>query len=181
MAPTTFHSEAARDAVRRAAAALDAAETSGQPLAISRALADAARATLALGAVESADGYCQMALRWAHAAGSNDEVADLLCAGAEIAMRLAAALDEAEAGSGRPVRERARDHAFEAAALVNRNGDAGGEARVLLRVAGVLERCGDRDDAMRLQARALRPIGGRPRPDHAAAEPATTGQRLNGL
>jgi hypothetical protein len=38
--------------------------------------------------------------------------------------------------------------------------DTGWEAQVLLRISDVFDRCGDRDDAVQLQTRALRLMSG---------------------
>ena len=58
-------------------------------------------------------------------------------------------------GQGRPLRERARDHVFEAQRLAHQVSDARWEVTVLLRLSDVLDRFGDRDDATQLQVRAL--------------------------
>ena len=152
--------EPARQALRAAAAALDAAEALGQALGMSQALQAMARAHAGLSAMACAESYFEMALRWARAAGSTDQVVDLLCELCETTVRLATAHDAASKGSGHAARERARDHAFEASALAGRVADAGWEVTVLLRVSDVLDRCGDRDDAVLLQTRALRLMSG---------------------
>ena len=55
----------------------------------------------------------------------------------------------------RPARDRARDQAFEAARLAGLATDPNWEIRVLLRASDVLDRCGDHDDSVLLQQRAL--------------------------
>lgn len=152
--------EPAREALRRAAAALDAAELGGQAHAISRALADVAACYRSLKAMASAESYYETALRWARSAGSGDQVVDLLCDLCETAVELAEAQGAALPGSGRAARERARDHAFEASTLAGRVADPSWEATVLLRISDVLDRCGDRDDATLLQVRALQLMSG---------------------
>ncbi len=97
-----------------------------------RVLADLARACRGLHDLASTESYLDEALRWARVSGSSD---------------LAAC-------------ERMRDHAFEAATLAHRVADGHWEAKVLMRVGEVLERCGDRDDAVLLQTRALRLMSG---------------------
>ena len=169
MLPAPLFDETARETLRQAAAALDAAEAGGQAHAISRALADVAACYRGLKAMASAESYYETALRWARGAGSSDEVVDLLCDLCETAVGLAEAQGAHLPGSGRAARERARDHAFEASALAGRVADPGWEATVLLRISDVLDRCGDRDDATKLQLRALELMSGslRPRqPDH---------------
>jgi tetratricopeptide (TPR) repeat protein len=150
--------EPARDALRRAAAALDAAELIGRPCDMSQALLALGRAHLALRAVAGAEAYLEMALRWARLSGSTDELVSVLCELCETAACLAESA--ADAGKRRAARERARDHAFEASALAGHVADPGWEVKVLLRISDVLDRCGDRADAVCLQVRALRIISG---------------------
>lgn len=160
MPPRPLLDEPAREALRQAAAALDAAEAGGQPHAIGRALAHVAACYRGLRAMASAETYYDAALRWARNAGSTDPVVDLLCDLCETAFELSLAQDAHEPGSGRATRERARDHAYEASTLAGRVADPGWEATVLLRLSDVLHRCGDRDDATQLQTRALRLMAG---------------------
>ena len=150
------HDEPARHAVRAAAAALDAAEQQGQAHAISAALAQMARGLAAMHALAQAETYLESALRWARAANATDQTVDLLCALCDLCERLASSQDLRAAGLGHAARERARDHAFEASTLAARVADLEWEIKVLLRVSDVLDRCGDRDDAVQLQTRALR-------------------------
>jgi hypothetical protein len=150
------HDEPARNALRAAAAALDGAEQQGQAHAISAALAQMAHCLAAMQALAPAETYLESALRWARAAGSTDHTVDLLCALCDLAERLASSQDQRAAGLGHAARERARDHAFEASLLAGRVADPDWEIKVLLRVSDVLDRCGDRDDAVQLQTRALR-------------------------
>ncbi len=156
MPDTLPHDETARDALRAAAAALDAAEQQGQPHAISAALAQMARCLMALQALPHAENYLEGALCWSRAAGSTDQTVDLLCELCDLAERLAQLQDARAPGLGHAARERARDHAFEASTLAGRVADPVWEIKVLLRVSDVLDRCGDRDDAVQLQTRALR-------------------------
>ncbi len=159
MSPLPDHQQpdpAARQALRLAAADLDAAEQQGQAHAISAALAQMARCLAAMHALAPAETYLESALRWARAAGSTDQTVDLLCALCELTERLAHGQDVRAAGLGHAARERARDHAFEASTLAGRVADPDWEIKVLLRVSDVLDRCGDRDDAVQLQTRALR-------------------------
>jgi tetratricopeptide (TPR) repeat protein len=155
--PEHLHPDpAAREALRAAACALDAAEQQGQAHAISDALAQMAGCLAALQALSQAETYLESALRWARAAGSTDQTVDLLCALCDLTERVARGQDAQSAGLGHAARERARDHAFEASLLAGRVADPDWEIRVLLRVSDVLDRCGDRDDAVQLQTRALR-------------------------
>lgn len=161
--------ETAREALRRALTRLDAAEARAQPYEMTQALAGVARSYRDLRAMASAEATFGAALSWAHACGSADQTVDLHCEMAETAVRQMLAL-AAEQGDDphtdraarRAARERARDHAFEAARLAPTVADAAWEVRVLLRVSDVLVLCGDRDDAVLLQTRALRLLSGQP-------------------
>lgn len=166
---------AARDALCLASARLDAAERSGHPYEMSQALARMARACEALGGPAWAESTLQAALRWARAAQATDQVVDLLCELSETAVRSAEVLDAQQPGAGHAARERARDHVFETSILAGRVADRGWEATVLLRVSDVLDRCGDRDDAVLLQTRAMRLIAG------GAGSGATDAALLPGL
>lgn len=160
-----------RQVLRLAAAALDLAERRGRPVEISQALAAMARGYRALRAPAQAEASYGDALRWARAAGATDLVVDLLCELADTAAALAQAQDRAQPCSGHAARERARDHAFEASQLAAHVADPRWEVQVLLRISEVLDRCGDRDDALQLQQRALRLVTAQPAPDprvHAA-------------
>jgi tetratricopeptide (TPR) repeat protein len=150
----------AREAMRLAAARLDGAEIRAQPFELSEALADVARCYRALGIWSTAESSLEQALRWGRLAGSTDLIVDLLCELSESACGLAEQLDAKSSGKGRAARERARDHAFEASILAGRVADLHWEVQVLLRISDVLDRCGDRDDAMLLQTRALQLMSG---------------------
>lgn len=182
-APDAALAEAtAREALRRAAAQLDGAERQHQPYAMSQALTALARAYRDLRALAAAEAAYAQALRWSHAAGAHDQAADLHAEMAETAVReliVASANDDEQGPRGEPerderrriaraARERARDHAFEAARLAPRTSDAHWEVQILMRVSDVLEQCGDRNDAAQLHLRALRLLSGRPT---AAADP----------
>lgn len=156
MSDTRLFEDLARRALCVASQALDAAERHGRPHEMSAALSALARAYGKLGVLGSAESAFEQALRWARAGGSTDGVVDLLCALADNAARLAEAQDAVEPGQGHAARERARDHAFEASTLAARVAEAGWEVKVLLRISDVLDRCGDREDAVNLQTRALR-------------------------
>ena len=55
----------------------------------------------------------------------------------------------------RAARELARDMAFEAARVAAHAADPHWEIKVLLRASDALDRCGDHDDAITLQTRAM--------------------------
>jgi tetratricopeptide (TPR) repeat protein len=155
-----FSDDPAHAALRDAAAALDLASTHHQPMVMSLALAHLARCYVALPALGPAVACYQQALRWARATGAMDHLADLLCELCDTSASLAHALDEQRPGSGHPARERARELAFEASALASRVADPGWEVKLLLRISDIHDRCGDHDDAVLLQTRALRLMGG---------------------
>ena len=154
--------EPLREGLRLASAALDSAERSGQPQALSAALAQLSRSYRAMGALASAEAYLELALRWSRAGTGTavDSTVDLLCEAADLAECLSRVHETQQAGSGHAARERARDHAFEAGTLAGRVADPAWEIPVLLRISDVLDRCGDRDDAVQMQTRALRLMAG---------------------
>lgn len=172
-------SESARERLRRASASLDLAELTGHPFAMSQALAEVARCYRDMQAETRGEAHFEAAVRWARCAGGADHLADLLCELADASVRVALAQDlqswlstEGSDGgvgegpgvgpssAGHAARERARDHAFEVSQLVGRVSDPTCEARLLLRVSEVLERCGDHADAQQMQLRAFNLLGG---------------------
>jgi tetratricopeptide (TPR) repeat protein len=166
--PLDFH----RSALHEAALQLDAAEVGGQPHAMAHALLQLARAYRSMGALDAAEAGLNGALRWSRLTGSVDATVDLLCESSETAATRAEQLDDGERRSGRGhlARERAREAAFEAARSAAHVADSRWEITVLLRISDVLDRCGDRDDAVGLQTRALRLMAGEagaaPDPQH---------------
>lgn len=149
----------AREALRQAMHALSAAEASNGSArvpAMCHALTEAARALAGLHAYSPAESHLAQALRWAGLMGGHDLLADLHCAWAEVATNAAdLSTAQAEPAHSRAARDRARDHAFEAARLAGLATDPNWEIRLLLRASDVFDRCGDHDDAMLLQQRAL--------------------------
>ncbi len=147
----------ARNALRQAAAALDRAEQFRQPLEMTLALAQMARCYRALQALEPAECYLERALAWANTLGAIDQSVEILCLLAETSCSLVEqSARDGTRGNHHAVLERTRDRAFEVAALAGRVADSQWEIKVLLRVSDVLDRCGDHDDAVELQARAMR-------------------------
>lgn len=146
---------AARSALLDAAAALERAERQAQPLQMSQALAQLAGCYRALQALGPAERCFERALCWARLLGAADQAVELLCLLAETGCTAA----ERQPRDGSPRRhatlERTRDHAFEAVRLASHVSDAQWEIKVLLRISDVLDRCGDHDDAVQLQARAM--------------------------
>lgn len=172
----------AREALTLAVRVLDLAERSQQPNSMCHALAQVARSLKALGAFGPAESYLAQALRWATVLPGTDARVDLVCELAEVCCAAAeaelAAADDDQRHAGRAARERARDHAFEAASLAGQTTDAHWEVKVLLRVSDVLDRCGDHEDAASMQNRAISLMGlgasfvinDAPPPDPATAE-----------
>jgi hypothetical protein len=166
--PSPAHSEAlmpeahamlpsrARSALRDAAAALDLAERYQQPLEMSLALAQMARCYRALQAQRPAALYLERALGWARMLGAADQAVEVLCLLAETHCSMAEL--HAQDGSRRShaALERTRDWASEATSMSAHVADPQWEIKVLLRISDVLDRCGDHDDAVELQSRAMR-------------------------
>lgn len=150
---------ALRDALREAAAALDRAELRPLPLPMSQALAQMARCLRALQAPVAAESYLERALAWSRLLGAVDPSVEMLCLLAETTCAIAE-LHADHAAQRRAALERTRDRAFEAVALAAHVADAQWEIKVLLRISDVLDRCGDHDDAVQLQSRAMRMMYG---------------------
>jgi len=146
----------ARTALREAAAALDLAERYQQPLEMSLALAQMARCYRALQALGPAELYLERALGWARILGAADQAVELLCLLAETSCALAELHASDDSRRSHAALERTRDWAFEATGLATHVTDPQWEIKVLLRVSDVLDRCGDHDDAVELQSRAMR-------------------------
>jgi tetratricopeptide (TPR) repeat protein len=140
-------------AVRR----LDEAERDRQPAAMCEALAGIAHCYRSLAAYAHAMDFMRQALRWSYALGGVDQRVELLC---ELAELSCSAADDAAGGEdgerqARSARDLARDMAFEAARVATHAADPHWEIKVLLRASDVLDRCGDHDDAVTLQTRAM--------------------------
>ena len=146
----------ARSALREAAAALDVAERYLQPLEMSLALAQMARCYRALQALGPAETYLERALAWARTLGAADQAVEILCLLAETSCSLAELHAQDDSRRSHAALERTRDWAFEATGLAAHVADPQWEIKVLLRISDVLDRCGDHDDAVQLQSRAMR-------------------------
>jgi tetratricopeptide (TPR) repeat protein len=156
MHTATLLDHPAHAALRQAVADLHSARLHPQAMAMSQALAQVARCYAALPLLSQAVSHYQQALRWARVTPATDHMADLLCELCETLTQYAQALDAQRPGSGHPALERAREFAFEASALVGRVADPGWEVKLLLRISDIHDRCGDHDDAVLAQTRALR-------------------------
>jgi hypothetical protein len=131
---------------------LEVVERRGQPLEMARALRDVARCHVELEMPDAAFWFLQRSLSWARLVASPCFTIEVLCELAETDLHLAA--HPLEAPDRYSVLERARDHAFEAAALARESADWQCEAQALLRASQVLEQCGDEWDARRLRDEA---------------------------
>ena len=134
---------------------LHAARKSGSPWLMSTALADLARCCAAVGAAAACENFLSAALDWARLTGSTDQVVDLLCELSETAEALAAAQEADKPGSSTEARQRAHEHAAEAARLAGQVSDPTWEVKVLLRISEVLDGMGDHGEALALQCRAM--------------------------
>jgi len=146
-----------RAALEIAVRHLDEAERERQPAAMCDALAGIARCYRSMSAYAHAMDFMRQALRWSYALGGVDQRVELLC---ELAELSCAAAEDASGGEdgerqARSARDLARDMAFEAARVSTHASDAHWEIKVLLRASDVLDRCGDHDDAITLQTRAM--------------------------
>ncbi|HET9643456.1 MAG TPA: hypothetical protein VFP68_08895 [Burkholderiaceae bacterium] len=146
----------ARELLCEAMRALDEAEQGTEPFLLAQAQAEVGRCYVAVGAFPAAQWHLQRALGWSSLLGSVDLRVDLLCELAELAVREAELLkDQERPRRAHSARERARDRCYQASAMATRATDPHWEVHVLLRVSEVLGRCGDHDDALALQCRAL--------------------------
>jgi tetratricopeptide (TPR) repeat protein len=148
----------ARTALDLAVRRLDEAEHEHkrEPAAMSEALAGIARCYRALSAYPTAMDFMHQALRWSHALGGVDQRVELLCELAELSGEAAHAADGEDAERQRRLAlDCARDMAFEAARVAAHAADPHWEIKVLLRASDVLDRCGDHDDAITMQTRAM--------------------------
>jgi hypothetical protein len=144
-----------RAALTLALARLDEAELGAQPHAMAQAHTQLGRCYRDLGEIDVAAHCLRQGLRWAVMLGADMQL-ELHC---ELAETVLDASDDADDEQhARALREQARDHCFEASRLCRHSADPQWEVTVLLRVSDVLDRCGDHDDAIALQCRALQLI-----------------------
>ncbi|HEY6086247.1 MAG TPA: hypothetical protein VIV84_00775, partial [Burkholderiaceae bacterium] len=147
--------EALRQALRDTSVALDAAEASGEPAALSQALAQMSRCHRRLGTLAEAVRYAEHGLQIARSLSAVDASVDALCELGELAFEQAAGLDgEGDAHGAHCLQDAARDHGFEAARMALHSADPQWEITVLLRLSDLFDKLGDHDDAIALQCRA---------------------------
>lgn len=148
---------AARAALDAAIRLLERSRTCSRPADVVHALTQIGCALIRLEALEAAETYLEQSLRWAMRLPGVDTRVDLLCRLAEVACARAE-IEAGGDGDARAIsrlRRRAREYAAASAALAGQVADPNWEARVLLRIADVLETCGDHDDALSVQSRVL--------------------------
>ena len=146
----------ARTALELAVRRLDEAERTREPAGMSEALAGIARCYRALSAFPTAMDFMHQSLRWSYAIGGVDLRVELLCELSELSCEAAEAADGEDADRQRRLaRDCARDMAFEAARVAAHAADPHWEIKVLLRASDALDRCGDHDDAIMMQTRAM--------------------------
>jgi hypothetical protein len=150
----------ARSALREAASALDLAEQFHMPLEMCLALAQMARCYRGLQALGPAEWYLEQSFRWAGVLGAIDQGLEVLCQMTEVSCAMAEQLQHSDGVRARAALERTRDRAFQASAMAAHVADPDWEITVLLRISDVLDRCGDHDDAVALQSRAMHLIYG---------------------
>ncbi len=142
----------ARPSLSDAQSRLVAARSAGRTHEVIDALTALARCWAGEQAWGTAEAHLEEALRWAWLAGGCDARVALHCEAAEMA-----ALD-AERSAERNkagARRRALTHAGEAARLSEHVACPAWEVVVLLRASDVFDRCGERDEAVALQTRAV--------------------------
>ncbi len=143
-------------ALHQALATLLDARERAQPTEMVLALSQVARCYRALDALALAERYLDQALRWSNLIGAADAEVRLLCELVDVCYDLAVVAQGDDPSASRAALERMRDHAFAAAARAGHVSDPNWEVTVLLRVSDALTRCGDHDDALNLQARAMK-------------------------
>lgn len=143
-------------ALHQALATLLGARDRAQPTEMVLALSQVARCYRALDALIQTERYLDQALRWSALIGAADAEVRLLCELVDACYDLAVVAQGDDPSASRAALERMRDHAFAAATRAGHVSDPSWEVTVLLRVSDALRRCGDHDDALNLQARAMK-------------------------
>lgn len=167
-----------RAALHEALATLLDARERAQPTEMVLALSQVARCYRALDALAQAERYLDQALRWSALIGAADAQVRLLCELVDACYDLAVAAQGDDPSASRAALERMRDHAFAAAARAGHVSDPNWEVTVLLRVSAALRRCGDHDDALNLQARAMTLVQRDATPDPCPAQGSLAAQEL---
>lgn len=145
--------EAGIEALETAVRHLDAAELRLRPVEMAIALLEVGHCHRCQGSLDAAEWYLQRGLAWSRTLGASHLTIDTLCELAATCAVLAAQLDATDPRRAYAARERARDHAYEAATLATRTQDPRCEAAVLGRVSDALDHCGDTEDSEHLRRR----------------------------
>ncbi len=147
---------ASRDLLQQGLRAIECARHSGQGWAIAEAQLGLARWYRDRGELGFALDLLESGLA---AAPGLDQRVELHCEVVNVLAQQSAVAEAWNTGSGRPARNTARQHIFKASMLAAHLADSAWEAKVLLHLSDVLDRFGDRADAVNLQNRALQLMG----------------------
>lgn len=130
-------------------------------ITLCEALTEAGRALASVRAYSLSESCLAQALQCATLMAAPDLRANLMCALAEVATNSAelARWRGDTPDDGQAARRRARQHAHEAAALAGGTSDPQWELKLLLRASDVLDRCGQHDEALQMQQRAMLLLG----------------------
>ena len=113
-----------------------------------------------MGDLAQCEWYLQQALRWARELDDAETLLETLCDLAHAASALGRDLaGKGQAEEARVALERSRDHCFEGVRLAAAADDRRLQSAVLMRLAMVLELCGDHADARALQQAGLELVG----------------------
>ena len=157
MHPTPLLIDAAsRKLLQQSLQALAAARRSGQAWAVAEAQLGLARWYRDSGELDFSLALLESGLT---TAPGLDQRVELHCEIVNVLAQQSAAGEAWNTGSGRAARNTARQHIFKASMLAAHLADSAWEAKVLLHLSDVLDRFGDRDDALHLQNRALQLMG----------------------
>ena len=142
LAASTMLPGPAREALTAAIAALDVADKRHEVAELCQAFAQVGRCYRGIGQLDSADEYLRQAMELARALPTVDQSVELLCEAAELSVQ-------------RGLPKIARDQAQEAARLARHTADPAWELAVLMRASDMLDRLGERSQAIALHCRAL--------------------------
>jgi hypothetical protein len=124
------------------------------------AFAEVATCFERMGDLAQCEWYLQQALRWARELDDAEALLETLCDLAHAACALGRDLAaKGQPEESRVALERSRDHCFEGVRLAAAVADRRLQAAVLMRLAMVLELCGDHADARALQQTGLELVG----------------------
>lgn len=154
-APLTIDA-ASRDVMQQSLQALELARKSGHAWAVAEAQLGLARWYRDRSELDFSLSLLESAL--ATAPGLDQRV-EMHCELVNVLAQQSTRCETQATGSGRAARNVARQHIFKASMLAAHLADNAWEAKVLLHLSDILDRFGDRDDAVHLQNRALQLMG----------------------